>query len=143
MHVFETLRNFGQDGAALLLGLSVGAAWIIAIVAPNVSYDHLRGGDADDHVRELIKSASDPIAVLLLVAGGLAILGSALVSGIAALIAAFGFFTNRWTLANIKSSETKKADQKPGKTQRVLAVSLTLVFSAVAAASAVFAVFGF
>lgn len=141
--MFETLRNFGQDGATLLLGLSVGAAWIIAIVAPNTSYDHLQGEDADDHVRELIKSASDPIAVLLLVAGSLAILGSALVAGIGALIAAFGFFSNRWTLANIKSGASKKTEQKPGKTQRILAVSLTLVFTAVAAVSAVFAMFGF
>lgn len=141
--MFETLRNFGQDGSTLLLGLSVGAAWIIAIVAPNTSYDHLQGEDADDHVRELIKSASDPIAVLLLVAGGLAILGSALVAGVGALIAAFGFFSNRWTLANIKSGTSKKTEQKPGKTQRILAVSLTLVFTAVAAVSAVFAIFGF
>jgi hypothetical protein len=86
---------------------------------------------------------SDPIAVLLLVAGGLAILGSALVAGIAALIAAFGFFSNRWTLANVKSSGSKKADQKPGKTQRIVAVSLTLVFSAVAAVGAGFAMIGY
>lgn len=141
--MFETIRNFGQDGATLLLGIAVGAAWIISIVAPNTSYDHLAGEDADDHVRELIKAASDPIAVLLLVAGGLAILGSALVAGIVALIAAFGFFSNRWTLANIKSSGSKTADQKPGKTQRILAVSLTLVFSAVAATGAVFAIIGY
>ena len=64
-------------------------------------------------------------------------------AGITALIAAFGFFSNRWTLANIKSSGSKTADQKPGKTQRILAVSLTLVFSAVAATGAVFAMIGY
>lgn len=141
--MFETIRNFGQDGAVLFIGLAVGAAWIISIVAPNTSYDHLEDGDADDHVRELLKSASDPIAVLLLVAGGLAILGGALVAGIFSLIAAFGFFTNRWTLANVKSDDKKNQDQKPGKTQRVLAVSLTLVFTLIAAASAGLAVLGF
>ncbi|MEL6727004.1 MAG: hypothetical protein AAFZ74_17545 [Pseudomonadota bacterium] len=140
--MLDAIRNFGQDGAVLLLGLAVGAAWIVAIVAPNTSYDHLRDDEAEDHVRELLKSASDPIAVLLLVAAGLAILGGALIGGVGALIAAFGFFTNRWTLANGSSGEGQKKDQKPGKTQRILAVSLTLVFSVLAAASAGLAMFG-
>ena len=73
---------------------------------------------------------------------GLAILGGALIGGVGALIAAFGFFTNRWTLANASSGSGKKQDQKPGKTQRILAVSLTLVFSVLAAASAGLAMFG-
>ncbi len=140
--MLDAIRNFGQDGAVLLLGLAVGAAWIVTIVAPNTSYDHLKEDAAEDHVRELLKSASDPIAVLLLVAAGLAILGGALIGGVGALIAAFGFFTNRWTLANAASGEGKKRDQKPGKTQRILAVSLTLVFSVLAAASAGLAIFG-
>ena len=140
--MLDAIRNFGQDGAVLLLGLAVGAAWIVAIVAPNSSYDHLRDDEAEEHVRELLKSASDPIAVLLLVAAGLAILGGALIGGVGALIAAFGFFTNRWTLANGSSGEGQKKDQKPGKTQRILAVSLTLFFSVLAAASAGLAMFG-
>ena len=140
--MLETIREFGQDVSTLLLGLCVGAAWIVAIVAPNTSYDHLDEGDAEDHVRELLKAASDPIAVLLLVAAGLAILGNALVAGICALVAAFGFFTNRWTLANSQSSEAKASEQKPGKTQRVLAVSMTLIFSIVAAIGAALAVLG-
>ena len=92
--------------------------------------------------RELIKAASDPIAVLLLVAGGLAILGGILVSGIAALIAAFGFFINRWTLARASTKSKDPGEQNAGKTRRILAVSSTLVFSLVAAAAAVLAVFG-
>lgn len=138
--MFEAIRNFGQTGAVLLLGLAIGAAWIVAIVAPNTSYDHLKGKDADQHVRELLKSASDPIAVLLLVACALAILGGAIVSGVASLIAAIGFFTNRWTLA---SSSSRKADEESvGKTRRILAVSLTMVFSLLAIAAAVFAILG-
>ena len=140
--MLETIREFGQDVAVLLLGLCVGAAWIVAIVAPNTSYDHLDEQEAEDHVRELLKSASDPIAVLLLVAAGLAILGNSLIAGVCALIAAFGFFTNRWTLANAKSDDAKSGDQKPGKTQRILAVSMTLIFSVVAAAGAVLTVLG-
>lgn len=140
--MLEAIRSFGQNGAILLLGLSVGAAWIVAIVAPNISYDHLKDQDADDHVRELIKAASDPIAVLLLVAGGLAILGGILVSGIAALIAAFGFFINRWTLARANTKSKDLGEQNVGKTRRILAVSSTLVFSIVAATAAALAVFG-
>ena len=135
--MLNALRDFGQSGAILLLGLAVGAAWNAAIVAPNTSYDHLKGDDAEEHVRELLRSASDPIAVLLLVAAALAILGGALVSGITSLLAAFGFFTNRFTLPKGES-----AKESGGKTQRVLAVSMTLVFSVVAAAAAGMAVFG-
>lgn len=138
--MLEIIRNFGQSGAILLLGLSVGAAWIAAIVAPNTSYDHLKDKGADAHVRELLKAASDPIAVLLLVAGGLAILGGALVSGIAALLAAFGFFTNRWLLPNAEAAKSEQ--DSGGKTQRVLAVSMTLIYTTVAAIGAVLAVFG-
>ena len=140
--MLDAIRSFGQNGAILLLGLSAGAAWVIAIAAPNTSYDHLKDKDADEHVRELIKAASDPIAVLLLVAGGLAILGGILVSGIAALIAAFGFFINRWTLARASTKSKDPGEQNAGKTRRILAVSSTLVFSLVAAAAAVLAVFG-
>ena len=138
--MLDTIRDFGQNGAALLIGLSVGAAWIAAIVSPNTSYDHLTAKQAEKHVRELLKSASDPIAVILLVAAGLAILGGATVSGILSLIAAAGFFSNRWTLASIKSGDGK--EEAPGKTQRILAVSLTLLFGLAAAAAAILAVLG-
>lgn len=140
--MLEAIRNFGQSGSILLLGLVVGAAWIVAIVAPNTSYDNLKEADADQHVRELLKAASDPIAVLLLVAAGLAILGGGLISGLAALIAAFGFFSNRWTLAQAPKKSADAGEKRVGKTRRILAVSLTLVFSLVALAAAVIAVFG-
>lgn len=140
--MLETIRNFGQDGATLLLGLAVGAAWIVTIVAPNTSYDSLDSTRADKHVRGLLKSASDPIAVLLLVAGGLAILGGALVSGVTAFLAAFGFFTNRWTLASFKRGETPPDANEKRKAQRAIAVSLTLVFALVATVAAVLAVLG-
>ncbi|MEO1323682.1 MAG: hypothetical protein AAFV59_11810 [Pseudomonadota bacterium] len=140
--MLEAIRNFGQSGAILLLGLAIGSAWIVAIVAPNTSYDHLRTKDADQHVRELLKSASDPIAVLLLIACALAILGGAIASGVAALIAAIGFFTNRWTLASSASRKSSESEQNVGKTRRILAVSLTMVFSLLAVAAAVFAILG-
>ena len=138
--MLDAIREFGQSGAILLLGVAVGAAWIAAIVSPNTSYDRLKDGAADGHVRTLLKSASDPIAVMLLVAGALAILGGALVAGIMALIAALGFFINRWLLPDAAASKSK--DDTGGKTQRVLAVSMTLIFTLVAAIGAVLAVFG-
>ena len=140
--MLETIRNFGQDGATLLLGLAVGAAWIVAIVAPNTSYDSLDATRADKHVRGLLRSASDPVAVILLVAGGLAVLGGALVSGVTAFLAAFGFFTNRWTLANFKRGETPPDANEKRKAQRAIAVSLTLVFALVATVAAVLAMLG-
>ena len=140
--MLEAIRNFGQSGSILLLGLSIGAAWIVTIAAPNASYDNLKEADADKHVRELLKATSDPIAVLLLVAAGLAILGGGLISGLAALIAAFGFFSNRWTRAQTPKRSADEGEKRVGKTRRILAVSLTLVFSLVALAAAVIAVFG-
>ena len=140
--MLEAIREFGQDGATLLLGLAVGAAWIVAIVAPNTSYDRLDATRADKHVRGLLKSASDPISVILLVAGAMAILGGALVAGITALLAAFGFFSNRWTLASYKRGETPPDANEKRKAQRAIAVSLTLVFALVAAVAAALAVFG-
>lgn len=140
--MLEAIREFGQSGAILLLGLSVGAAWITVIVAPNTSYDHLKSKDADLHVRELLRGASDPIAVLLLVAGALAVLGGVQVAGIASLIAAVGFFTNRWTLANTKSKRSDPGEENAGKTRRILAVSSTMIFTLVAAVAAICAFFG-
>nr|WP_070959038.1 hypothetical protein [Hyphomonas sp. Mor2] len=140
--MLNAIRDFGQDGAVLLLGLSVGAAWIVTIVAPNASYDHLNANNADKHVRELLRSASDPIGALLLGAAALSLLGGALIAGITALLAAFGFFTNRWTLANFKRGETPPDANEKRKAQRVIAVSLTLIFALVASAAAVLAVLG-
>lgn len=140
--MLEAIRGFGQSGATLLLGLAVGAAWIAAIVAPNTSYDRLDATRADNHVRELLKSASDPIAVMLLAAGALAILGGALVAGITSFLAAFGFFSNRWTLAGYKRGETPPDAKEKRKAQRAIAVSLTLIFTLVAAIAAGLTLFG-
>ncbi len=141
--MLEAVREFGQSGAILVIGLATGAAWIAAIVAPNCSYDRLDASRADGHVRQLLKSASDPIAVLLLAGGALAILGGGIVSGITAFLAALGFFSNRWTLASFKRGETPPGAKRRRKTQRVVAVSLTLIFTLVAAIAAGLLMLGF
>ncbi|MEL7042709.1 MAG: hypothetical protein AAGL90_14380 [Pseudomonadota bacterium] len=140
--MLEPIREFGQDGAVLLIGIALGAAWVSTIAASNISYDQLDTADADRHVRELLKATSDPIAVILLLSGALAILGGALVAGLTALLSAFGFFTNRRTLAEPDRADVSDRAAAPKKTQRAFAVSLTLVFTAVAAIAAAMLLFG-
>jgi hypothetical protein len=138
--MLEAIREFGQGGAALLLGLATGAAWMMAIVAPNVSYDRLDASRADGHIRHLMKSGSDPIAFILLAAGALAILGGAVAAGVTAFLAALGFFSNRWTLSRLKAAPSGAKRRR--KTQRVVAVSLTLIFTLVTAIAGVLAFMG-
>jgi len=140
--MLELIRNIGQNGAVFLIGISVGAAWITAIVAPNCSYDRLDASRADGHIRQLLKAASDPVAVLLLAGGALAVLGGAIGAGIIAAIAALGFFSNRWTLASFKKGETPPGARRRRKTQRVVAISLTLLFTLVAAIAGLMAIMG-
>ena len=99
--MLEAIREFGQGGAAVLLGLATGAGWGAASIAPNCFYDGLDAGRADRQVRNLLKSVSAPTVFLLLAAGALAILGGAIGAGVCAFIAAFGFFTNSWTLRGV------------------------------------------
>ncbi|MEO0981554.1 MAG: hypothetical protein AAFX03_02750 [Pseudomonadota bacterium] len=138
--MLNALTSAAGDFAVLLIGLAVGAAWIVAIVAPNCSYDRLDASRADGHVRQLLVSASTPIAGLLLASTALALLGGAWGAGILAAIAAIGFFTNQWTLAPKKRGETPPGVRRRRKSQRVVAVSLTLLFGGVAAIAGVLAV---
>ncbi|MEM9939737.1 MAG: hypothetical protein AAFZ91_11265 [Pseudomonadota bacterium] len=141
--MFDLIRDFGQASAALLLGLATGAGWVAAIIAPNSFYDDLDPVDADMQVRNLLKSVSGPVTFVLVAAGALAILGTAYVAGVTALVAAFGFFSNTWTLAPPAKTENGKSTKRRRKTERVVAVSLTLIFTLVTAIAAVLAVFGF
>jgi len=138
--MLEAIREIGQGGAILLLGLATGAAWIVAIVAPNCSYDRLDASRADAHVRQLMKSASDPIAFILLAAGALGILGGATGAGIVSFLAALGFFSNRWTLSKLKKAPSGVTRRR--KSQRVVAVSLTLMFTLITAIASIMAVLG-
>ena len=140
--MLEMIRDFGQGGAVLLIGMATGAAWIAAIAAPNCSYDRLDASRADGHVRQLLKTTSDPIAVLLLAAAALCVLGGAIGAGITSGVAALGFFSNRWTLASFKRGETPPGARRRRKTQRVAAVSLTLMFTLVCAIAGVMAIMG-
>lgn len=140
--MFELIRDFGQASAALLLGLATGAGWVAGVIAPNSFYDGLDAGRADTQVRNLLKSVSVPVTFVLVAAGALAILGNAYAAGVTSLVAAFGFFSNNWTLAPQKKSSAPKGVKRRRKTERIVAVSLTLIFTFVTAIAAVLAVFG-
>jgi hypothetical protein len=140
--MLEFIREIGQGGAAVLLGLATGAGCVAAIVAPNCFYDGLDAGRADRQVRNLLKEVSAPTALLLCAAAALAFLGGAIGAAACAGLAAFGFFANSWTLAPTKKGEVPKGVRQRHKTKRVVAVSLTLMFTLVAAIGAALAVFG-
>ena len=141
--MFESFQDIFAAAGALLTGLAVGAAWVAAITAPNASYDKLDASRADNHIRELLRNVSVQVSGLLLAAAALGFLGSALVAAILNLVAAAGFFTNRWTLAPLKSVEVSPGvKRKPKKTaSRVLAVSLSLMFGGVSLIAGILMIF--
>ena len=140
--MLEMIRELGQGGAAVLLGLATGAGWVAAIVAPNCFYDGLDAGRADRQVRNLLKDVSTPTAFLLLAAGALGILGGAIGAGVCAILAALGFLTNAWTLKGFKRGEVPQGVKRRRSSQRIVAVGLTLLFTLVAAIGAVLAAVG-
>lgn len=129
--MLDTLRELAHALSIAFFGFASGGAWIAAIVAPNTSYDRLDSGRADGHVRALLVSSSSHIAFMLLAASALATLAATYASAIVGALAAAGFFTNRWTLAPKKRGSTPPGVRQRKKTQRVVAVSLTLIFTLV------------
>lgn len=140
--MFDTLQAFAGALSVLLIGIAIGAAWICAIAAPNVFYDKLDASRANTQVRSLILEGSTPIAGLLLGGAATAILGGAYGAGILSLVAALGFFLNRWTLAPHKRGETPPGVRRRRKSQRLVAVGLSLMFLLVAVIAAILAILG-
>lgn len=140
--MFEMLQAYAGDIATLMFGLAAGGAWAAVIAAPNVSYDRLDAGRADGHVRTLLLETCAPISGLLLAAAALSLLAGHMAAAIVAGVGAFGFFTNRWTLAAKKKGEAPPGVRQKKKTQRVVAVSFSLIFSVVALAGAVLSIIG-
>ncbi len=139
--MFETIQSTASAFAGVLAGAAAGLAWGVGVMAPNCSFDRLDYSRADGHVRQLLKDGSAMISALLLAAAALGVLGGAYGSAILSLLAAIGFFTNRWTLAPRKKTEGAPGLRQRKKSQRIVAVSLSLMFAAVAAIAAVLAVF--
>ena len=119
----------------LLFGaMAIGASWVAAIASPNCSFDKLDGSRADRHVRELLLQTSTPIAGMMLASGAFYLLATSWAAAITALLAAFGFFSNRWMLAPGKKTKGVRTSRKD---QRAVSVSFSLMFALVAIVSAV------
>lgn len=140
--MFENLQDILTNLAALLCGFAAGGAWIGVVVVPNEAFDHMDHTRADRHVREVLKSGSTFIAGALLAAAALSILGGAFGAGAVAAVSAIGFFTNRWTLAKRKPRSAPPGAKQKKKTQRVVAVALSLMFGVSALIAGVMASFG-
>ena len=140
--MFESFQSLAGLLGAVTAAMATGAAFVAVIVSPNVSYDRLDASRADGHVRELLIASSGAIAAMLLAATALGVLGGNIGAAATAGLATFGFFTNRWTLAPKKKGETPPGVRQKRKSQRVVAVSLSLMFGFVALASVVLGVFG-
>ncbi|MEL6211417.1 MAG: hypothetical protein AAFR44_14815 [Pseudomonadota bacterium] len=139
--MFETIQSTAGGFAIAASALATGAAWIACIAAPNCSFDRLDYSRADGHVRQLLKDASGQIAVILLAACALAAIAGAYGSATLSGLAAAGFLTNSWTLAPRKRSESPPGVRQKKKSQRIVAVSLSLMFTAVSAIASILAVF--
>ena len=121
--------------------LAVGASWVAAIASPNCSFDKLDGSRADRHVRELLHQTSTPIAGMMLAAGACFLLATHWAAGVTALLAAFGFYSNRWMLAP-KTGKAPHGSRTSRKGQRAVSVSLTLIFTLVAIVAAILGMVG-
>ena len=140
--MLESLRLIAQLASILFLGIALGGAWFVAIVTPNVAYDRQDGRRADADVRAMLKAGSPQIGFILLATCACGVLAGNYASAATSVVAAFGFFTNRWTLASFKPGEGPKDGEEAPKTQRVLAVAFTLIFSGVIVIAAVLALLG-
>lgn len=140
--MFETFQSFSGGIATLLMGIAAGAAWVAVIAAPNVSYDRLDASRADGHVRNLLLETCTPISGLLLAAAALSLLSGHIAAAVTAGVGAFGFFSNRWTLAPKKRGTTPPGVRHKKKTQRVVAVGFSLIFSVVALVGGVLSILG-
>lgn len=133
------LQALSQLIAIGVFGIAAGSAWIAAIAAPNTSYDKLDAARADSHIRSLLRTASAQICVMLIVASALAFAAHRYLSGLFGLIAAAGFVTNRLTLSR---RSTAGRVRERSQARRIIAVSLTLVFTVVILIAMGFAIRG-
>ncbi|MEM9667932.1 MAG: hypothetical protein AAF950_03330 [Pseudomonadota bacterium] len=140
--MFTALQDLSTSLAVLLLGMAIGAGWICTMAAPNAFFDDLGGQSANAQVRRLLLAGSTPIAGMLLGGAAASILTGAYVAGALALVAACGFFSNRWILASLKTGDTKAGTQRQKSSQRAVAVGLSMVFLLVAVISVVLLLFG-
>lgn len=140
--MLDGVQDIFTSVAALCCGFAAGGAWIGIVVVPNESFDHMDYTRADRHVREVLKRGSTSIAAALLAATALSVLGGAIGAATVAGLACFGFFTNRWTLAKRKTRSAPPGARQRKKSQRIVAVALSLMFGLAALAAGIMAAVG-
>lgn len=128
-------------GAALFSGGAAASGWTAAVIVANSAFDGLDAGRADRHLRRVIAATASFQAMLIAISAGFAVMSGAMAAFIVGLLAALGFLSNIWTLAP-RREKTVPGANKRTKTQRVVAVALTLMVTALALISGVLAVFG-
>lgn len=139
--MFQNLAAIASNLGLIFCALAVGASWVAAIAAPNCSFEELDGSRADRHVRELLYTTSTPIAGMMLAAGACFLLATHWGAGATAMLAAFGFYSNRWMLAP-KTGKAPKGTRTSRKGQRAVSVSLSLIFMLVAVIAAILGMIG-
>lgn len=140
--MLENLQDILTSLAAMLCGFAVGGTWVGVVIVPNESFDHMDHTRADRNVRETLVAASTPISIMLIAAAALSVLGGALGAGVVAGVSAFGYMTNRWTLAPRKPRSAPPGARQRKKTQRVVAVALSLIFGVGSLAAGIMAAIG-
>lgn len=127
--------------AAMTAGAAAASGWTAAVIVANTAFDGLDHGRADRHLRKVLVATASFQAILMAAAAGCAILSGALAAFVAAVISALGFLSNMWTLAPRKD-KAPDGLHKRNSTMRILAVSLTLIITLLAATSGVLASLG-
>lgn len=140
--MIEQLQTFATALAALLSGVAVGATYVAARAVPQEAFEHMDYTRADRHVRYVLNSCSTAIAGMLLAVTALSILGGAFGAATLGALAAFGFFSNRWTLSRRKPRTAPPGTKRKLKSQRVVAFSLSILFGGVALVAGVLAALG-
>ncbi len=140
--MLSALQSVAGALAAVVAGIAAGGAWVASVAAPNCSFDRLDYSRADGHVRQLLRDIAPQLAALLLAAAALSVLAGAFGAAVLSGLSAVGFFTNRWTLAPRDRSRVPPGVRQRKKSQRVVAVGFSLMFTGVAMVAAVLAAFG-
>lgn len=140
--MFEIIQDILTQIAALLCGFAIGGIWIGVIVVPNEAFDHMDHTRADQHVRGVLRTGSIAIAAALILAAVCAAVGGAYGAAALAGLSAFGFFTNRLTLARPDGKSTSKEGGQTKKSPRVIAVALSLIFGVAVLGAGILSVAG-
>jgi hypothetical protein len=135
------LASIMHAAASLCAGGAAASGWTAAVLVANTAFDGLDHGRADRMLRKVLSATAGFQAALLGIATGAALLSGARAAGIVAALAAVGFLSNTWTLAP-RRDKAPEGLKKKNTTMRMVAVSLTLIMTMVAAAAGAMAAMG-